>query len=342
MNSSDSPFDKPRQRLAPWVAIVGAGAMLAAGAVARASDTPATGPAVQPFSLSAEPVPPVVEIAPATSPAPWQDTRYGPFNLLDRRSRYGEYWFPEPLRLDETDVDNELRLDWQHDQARGAVGNVVTAELEKSFGLMTVELEIPYLVQTQAIFDPLTLSNRHEQQQGVGNVSVGVRAPFYQFVSRDGFFDSTLGFGFELGIPTNSPLSKNTELVPKLFDDIRLGEHVSVQTIVGLSYLLGPKPDGGTRTLEYGVILGYNLEHEDLPLPHVERTIPLFELVGETSLNKPTYGSNTLTATVGARFNLESIGVLQPRLGFGYAFPLDKGGRQDLRQGFVLSLVFEY
>ena len=220
--------------------------------------------------------------------------------------------------------------------------NVVNAELEKSFGLMTVEVEVPYVVATQAAFDPVTLSTGHGDQQGVGNVSVGVRAPFFQYVSRDGFFDNTLGFGFEVGIPTNSPVSKNAELVPKVFDDVRLGDHFSVQTIVGLSYLFGSKPDGGARTLEYGVLLGYNLEHEELPLPYVERTIPLFELVGETSLAGPTYGANALTATVGARFNLQSIGALQPRLGFGYAFPLDKGGRGDLRQGFVLSLVFEY
>ena len=138
-----------------------------------------------------------------------------------------------------------------------------------------------------------------------------------------------------MGIPTNSPVSKNTEIVPKVFDDLRLGDHFSVQTIVGLSYLLGSKPDGGTRTLEYGLVFGYSFEHEELPLPYVERTIPILELTGETALTKPDYGSNSLTATVGVRFNLESVGAFQPRLGFGYVFPLDKGGRESLRGGFV-------
>jgi len=38
--------------------------------------------------------------------------RYGPLGLLDRRSTYGEGWFPEPLLTDEADVDNEFRIDW--------------------------------------------------------------------------------------------------------------------------------------------------------------------------------------------------------------------------------------
>src|SRR5947209_5322151 len=106
MSSVAASFCPPCRTAASLAVAWGALCLLAGGTLARA-DTP----------------------APATLPAVsgengTGDTRYGPFNLLDRRSRYGAYWFPEPLRLDETDVDNELRFDWQHDQGRGAVGNV--------------------------------------------------------------------------------------------------------------------------------------------------------------------------------------------------------------------------
>src|SRR5438067_13925628 len=40
--------------------------------------------------------------------------RYGLFGRLDHRSVYGSYWFPEPLRAPEMDVDDELRIHWVH------------------------------------------------------------------------------------------------------------------------------------------------------------------------------------------------------------------------------------
>src|SRR5579862_6100235 len=41
-------------------------------------------------------------------------TREGLFGLLDSRSIYGKDWFPEPLRADEADVDNELAFKYFH------------------------------------------------------------------------------------------------------------------------------------------------------------------------------------------------------------------------------------
>ena len=71
-------------------------------------------------------------------------TRYGPFNWLDHRSAYGEGIFPEPFLVDDSDLeDNEARLDWLHTQGNHRHSDLVTAEVEKGFGLLTLELEVP-------------------------------------------------------------------------------------------------------------------------------------------------------------------------------------------------------
>src|SRR5438552_1305194 len=70
--------------------------------------------------------------------------RYGPFGLLDRRSTYGTYWFPEPLRAGEMDVDREFRIDYFHGENQNTQEDEVSAELEWNFGLLTLEAEIPY------------------------------------------------------------------------------------------------------------------------------------------------------------------------------------------------------
>ena len=49
--------------------------------------------------------------------------------LLDHRSRYGQFWFPEGLRAPEVDVDREVRFDWTHAEQPGTSINQVTAEL---------------------------------------------------------------------------------------------------------------------------------------------------------------------------------------------------------------------
>ena len=181
-----------------------------------------------------------------------------------------------------------------------------------------------------------------DRAEGIGNISLGARHPVYQYVSKDDFVDNTLVAGFEVGIPSNSSISKNTEFVPKLIDDLRLGEHFSLQTVLGYSLQLGPRPEGGKHTFEYAAVLGYSFERQDLPLPGIERLIPILELKGETGLNKGEAGHNSLTGTFGVRLNLKSIGVLQPRLGVGYVFPIDKGARDDFQWGVVTSLVFEF
>ena len=247
------------------------------------------------------------------------DTRYGLFNWLDQRSFYDQGNFPEPFLVDDSGLEvNEARFDWLHTEASGSKSDAVKAEVEKGFGLMTVELEIPYERDSSA--DGLT--------KGFDNVDLGVRYPLHQFVSAKGFFDNTIGAAVEAGIPTGSPVSKNAELVPKIFDDMKIGEHFTLQSILGYSTLFGPGDDGGLQTFEYGFVFGYTIQHQELPLPGVLQFIPMFELSGETELNKDDPGHNSLLGNACFRLNLKPVGRVQPRLGLGYVFPLDSGAHR--------------
>jgi len=168
-----------------------------------------------------------------------------------------------------------------------------------------------------------------------------VRGPIYQFVSPGGWVNTTFGVGIEAGIPTESAVSKNAELVPKIFNDLELG-NFTVQSILGYSTLFGPGDAGGLQTFEYGFVFGYTIPHDRLPLPDVLQTIPFLELVGETELNKDNPGHNSLLGNAGLRFNLKAIGPVQPRPGVGIIFPLNSGARENAHWGVITSLVFEF
>jgi len=269
--------------------------------------------------------------------------RYGPFGLFDSRSMYGKGVLPEPFLVDDSDLEvNEVRFDWFHQGSSGQTGNLLRGELEHGFGMMTVEAEVPYLYNTKRSFETAVGHSVHTTSQGFDNVSIGVRNPIFQYVSSNEFIDTTFGVGLEVGIPTNSPVSKNAEVVPKLFDDVRIGDHFTVQTVLGYSTLYGSKPDGGTETFEYGLVFGWSIPHEQLPLPGIEQVVPMFEIQGDTLLDTSDAGSNSLLGNAAFRLNLRSIGAVQPRLGLGYVFPMDKGGRDELRWGIYTSLVFEF
>jgi hypothetical protein len=271
------------------------------------------------------------------------NTRYGPLNLFDSRSVYGQDVFPEPFLVDDSDFEEgEARLDWFHAEGPDQGSDVITAEVEKGFGLLTLELEVPFERDTSLEIDPTTGVGEHSSVQAFDNISLGARCPFFQYVSSDGFVDTTVGAAFEVGIPVNSPLSKDTEIVPKIFDDLALGKHFTLQTIEGYSTLLGPGDGRNLETFEYGFVFGYALQHDELPLPDVQQFIPIFELQGDTELNKDTPGHNSLLGNAAFRVNLDAIGDVQPRLGLGYVFPIDKGARQDFHWGIYTSLVFEY
>jgi hypothetical protein len=261
------------------------------------------------------------------------NTRYGLFGLLDHRSEYGQGVFPEPFLVDDSDLEtNEARLDWLHTHRNDQHSGQVTAEVEKGFGLLTLEVEIPFERDVDA--GSIT--------QGVANIDLGARYPIFQYVSPSGSVDSTFGVAFEAGIPTNSSVSMNAEFVPKIFNDLKLGNHFTVQSILGYSILAGPGEDGGLHTFEYGFVFGYAIQHDELPIPGVQQLIPTVEISGETALNHADHGDSSVLADVGFRANLKAIGRIQPRLGLAFVIPLGETAREDVHWGVVTSLVFEY
>jgi len=292
--------------------------------------------AVSSFSIAImadEPTAPTSPAMQSSTPVSTPGTRFGLFDWLDHRSEYGQDVFPEPFLVDDSDLEtDEARVDWLHTGGDDQHNDTVTAEVEKGFGLLTLELEVPYERDTVS----------GQTSQGIGNIDLGARYPVYQFVSGNGFVNSTFGTALEFGIPVNSVVSKNGEVVPKIFDDLKLGEHFTLQSIAGWSMLLGGGDDGGLQTFEYGFVFGWTIPREELPLPGVQQFIPMFELAGETELNKEDPGHNSLVGNLGFRLNLKTIGSIQPRPGIGFVFPIDEGARTDLHWGVIASLVFEF
>jgi hypothetical protein len=269
-----------------------------------------------------------------TNSASAADSSSGIFGGLDHRSAFFQDFFPQPLLVDETSLETggELELSSLHTQAGDQRSDIVTAQVEKSFGLVTFELDVPYERD----------SDSDDVSQGIGNIDLGARYPLYQIVSANGFFDTTMGVAMEVGIPVNSAVSQNTELDPEIFNDLKLGEHFSFQTVLGYSALLGGGDNGGLQTFEYGLVFGWSIKNSELPLPGVERFTPLFELEGETGLNQGESGQNSLLGSAGFRLELKPIGDLQPSLGLGYVFPVDSGARDEVHWGIVSSLTVEF
>jgi hypothetical protein len=258
-------------------------------------------------------------------------TRYGPFGLLDQSSRYGLGVFPEPFLVDDSDLEvNELRLDVFDTRAGAQHSDLFKAELEKGFGPVTFELEFLYQrdVSTGVV------------SGGVNSINPGVRVPFYQYVSAR--VDTTFGVATEVALPVNSARSKNTELVPKIFNDLILGDHFTLQSIFGYSTLFGPGPDRNSQHFESGFVLGCTLQHKELPIPGVRQFIPMFELKGETAINRNDAGRTALLGDFGFRLNLKAIGRAQPRVGFAVAFPLNNLERHNEHWATITSLVFDF
>ena len=271
------------------------------------------------------------------APAPiTPDSRYGPFNLFDHRSNYGEGVFPEPFLVDDSDLETgEFRLDWLHTKAGDQHADLFTGEIEHGFGPVTLELEVPVDRDWSA----------GKTVSGFDNVNPGIRAPLYEYVSPGGFVNTTFGTALEAGIPTHSQLSRNTELVPKVFNDLALADHLTLQSIFGYSMLYGPRgagEEGGVNTFEYGFVLGYTIPRQQLPIPGVQQLIPVFELQGYKGLDDGKAASNAVMGNAAVRFNLNTVAGLQPRLGVGFVFPMDNAARDQEHWGLYTSLVFEY
>jgi hypothetical protein len=263
-----------------------------------------------------------------------QNSRFGLFNALDHRSGYYLDCLPRPLLLDETSLEpeGELELTALHTEASGQQSDILTAEIEKGFGLVTFELDLPYEWNSDA----------GDVSEGIGDIDLGARCPVYQSVSANGFFDTTLGVALNVGIPVNSEVSKNTELDPAIFNDLRLSKHFTIQTFLGYSTLFGGGDEGGSQEFEYGLNFAYTIPRAALPVPGVQEFSPMFELDGELGLNQDEAGQNSLLGSVGFRLHFKPIGGLEPELGVGYVFPMSSVAREEVHWGVITSLSFEF
>jgi hypothetical protein len=270
---------------------------------------------------------------PSATPNPSENTRYGLFGLLDHRSSYGQGVFPEPFLVDDSDLEqNEARLDWFRSALANEHSDLITAEVEKGFGNLTLEVEIPF--ERDAVGGNV--------MEGFDNIDLGARYPLAQYVASDGSFDTTVGVGIEVGVLTNSTLSKNAEWVPKIFNDLRIGDHFTLQSIFGYSTLSGGGVDGGLQNFEYGFVLGYTIPHDELPIPAVQQLIPVVEFDGATQLNHADHGNNPVLADIALRANMKTIAGIQPRPGLAFVFPVTADAHRQTHWGVYLSLVFEY
>lgn len=269
------------------------------------------------------------------SPAPVTDSasaeRHGLFNGLQEGGSYGQGSYPEPFLVDDSDLEmNEFRLDGLHSAVGSSHSDNLLVELEKGFGLLTLEVEVP--IERDVVGG--------RSSTNFDNIDVGARFPFYQYVPKKGGWDTTFGLAAEVGIPTRSAISKNTEVVPKIFNDSTIG-HFTLQTILGYSTFIGASGDnGGQQTFEYGFVFGYTITKEQLSIPNVLQLILVSELSGEKGTDKDT--SNSVIGDAGFRVNLKPIGSIQPRLGIVGVFPLSSARREDLHWGALTSLVFEF
>ncbi|MGD0814249.1 MAG: hypothetical protein ABSA83_11645 [Verrucomicrobiota bacterium] len=260
-------------------------------------------------------------------------TRYGLFDWLEHRSAYTQEVFPEPFLVNDMALeDNELEFTWLHTKGPGQQNDTGSIEFQKGLGLLTLEVQVPY---ERAVAPDQTA-------HGIGNIELGARYPLYQFVSADRFVDATFGVAMEGGLPADSTVSRNAELDPEIFNDLRLGGRFTVQTVLGWSTLLDGGEDGGQQTFEYGLSCAYALPHRDLPLPGVEQFLPMFELAGERGLNKDEAGQNSLLGDIGFRVKFKPVGEVQANWGVAWVFPIDNGARAELHWGVITSLIFEF
>ena len=263
-----------------------------------------------------------------------QNSRFGVFDALDHRSGYYTDAFPEPLLIDETgpEPEGELEFSYLHTEANAQQSDLYNVQVEKSLGVVTFELGVPY----QQVTDD------GETFDGTPFVEVGARSPLYQFVSDNGVFDSTFGVNMEASIPVNSALDINTELEPGVFDDLKLGNHFTVQTLLDYSVLLGGGDNGGEQEFEYGLVFAYAVSRKDLPIPGVQAIYPLFEISGELGLNQDESGQNSVLGDAGIRLNLKPIAGLEPHIGLGYVFPMNNIARQEVHWGLIASFIVEF
>lgn len=228
--------------------------------------------------------------------------------------------------------ETEVELNYFHTAAGQTKNDVTSAEIQKSFGVLTFELEVPYQ----------RTSDSDDSAKGVANIELSARSPIYQYVSDNGWVDNTTGVGVGVGIPTYSQISKNWEVESFVFNDVKFGKRFTVQTVLGYDTLVGSGNNGGTEDFEYGMVFAYTISHTDWPVPGIAKISPMFEISSELGLNKKEVGQNSMLGSTGVRLDFQHIGEIQPSLGLGYVFPMTSAARDEVHWGIVANFIIEF
>jgi hypothetical protein len=278
---------------------------------------------------------------PASSPSSNQASNRYFFGLLDHQSSYGKDFFPDPFLGPEFDSEQQVELDYLHGEKRGVRNDEIDAGIQWNvIGQLTVAGEFGWDSEHQAGIPGGTSGDDAEKEGGSGfeNVDLAVYHPVFQNVSQDGLFDYTAAARLDIGVPTRTPVSgDDVQLTPYLGQLLRVGDHVSVEAWTGAQFTIAPRQ---VNQLIYGGLLGYELSHDQLPVPLTERVTPNLEFDGQTPFSGG--GQDALFGVGGVDINFKSIGEVQPTLQVGYEFPVDQGARDQLHWGIVAEFLLEF
>jgi len=278
---------------------------------------------------------------PAVSPTSNPASSRHCFGLLDNRSSYGKDFFPDPFIGPEFDSEQQVELDYLHDAKGGARDDEVNAGIQWNVvGQLTLAGEFGWDSQHEPGIENGPGGDPAEQEGGTGLEDLALAAyhPIFQYVSADGQFDYTAVARFDVGIPTRTRVSgKDVQLTPYLGQLIRLGDHVSVVAWTGSQFTIAPRQ---TDQFIYGATVGYQIPHEQLPLPLTEQVTPLFELDGQTPWSGN--GQVALFGVAGLNIQFKSLRKMQPGVELGYQFPIDQGARVQLHWGMVTEFLLEF
>jgi hypothetical protein len=263
------------------------------------------------------------------------------FGLLDSRSSYGNDFFPDPFLGPEFDKDSEIEVDYLHGESHNLQSNEVDTELEwNPIGQLTVSGELGWESDHQTARVGSAPANDVDQENanGIENVDLAVFHPIFQYLTGDGAFDYTAVARMDVGIPTRTPVSgTDLQLTPYIGQLLRIGDHVSIEAWTGSQITIAPDQ---TDQFIYGALFGYQISHDQIPLPLTDAVTPIFELDGQTPLS--SLPQDALFGVAGLNWELTAIHDLQPRIGIGYEFPIDQGARDQLRWGIITQAFFEF
>lgn len=263
------------------------------------------------------------------------------FGLLDSRSSYGRDFFHDPFLGPEFDSEKQIELDYLHGEKRGFLHDEADAGFQWNVvGQLMIAGEFGWESQRAPLISGGAADGDDTDGtlRGFENVDLAIYHPIFQFVSEDESIDYTACLRLDFGIPTRTRASTgDLQLTPYLGQMLRIGRHVSLEAWTGGAFTLAPHQ---TDMFIYGLSVGYQIFHEQLPLPLTEKLTPIIEMDGQTPFS--SRGQDALFGIGGCDFHFRSIDGLDPHIEVGYQFPLDQGAQEQLRWGIIAQLFLEF